>query len=86
HRRLEARDLENLAERLVELAFGEVGESPQGQAEIAKARSLAFAEIGSGRPQDAVLDLIRGLEKAVSTAHGPNRAKEFLGRVAGALH
>ena len=79
-------ELQDLTAKLVDLAGGEVPDSAPAQEEISQAKDLAFAEIGSGRPQDAVLNLIRGLEKAVSSVHGPNRAKEFLGRVARVLH
>ncbi len=78
--------IQDLTTQLVNLAVGEVGDSSSAQAEISKARDLAVAEIDSGRPQDAVLNLIRGLEKAISSIHGSNRAKEFLGRVARVLH
>ncbi|MCH9648573.1 MAG: DUF4388 domain-containing protein [Deltaproteobacteria bacterium] len=50
--------------------------------ELARARALSKAESEAGRPVDAVLDLIRSAEKAISSSLGPNRAKEFLGRVA----
>ena len=79
-------ELRNLVTQLADLAVAEVHESPDAQPEISKAMDLASAEIDSGRPQDAVLNLIRSLEKAVSSVHGPNRAKEFLGKVAGVLH
>ncbi len=42
---------------------------------------LSKAELDSGREVDAVLDLIRNEEKAVSSALGPNQAKAFLDRV-----
>ncbi len=50
--------------------------------ELERARNLARVESESGRPVDGILDLIRSAEKAVSSSQGPNRAKDFLGRVA----
>ncbi len=76
--------LQRLADLLPQLAERELKGSGE-LAEVAKVRELAWAEIEAGRPVDAVLDLIRALEKLVSSKHGPHRAKEFLQQVAGVL-
>lgn len=54
-------------------------------AEMDRISRLYRAEVESGRQVDAVLDLIRSLEKLVSSTAGPNRAKELLDKVADIL-
>src|SRR5258708_31556895 len=51
------------------------------QAELDVPLRLSKAEMDGGRGVEAVLDLIRSEEKAVSAAPGPNQSQAFLGRV-----
>ena len=50
-------------------------------AELEKVYQLCKAEMEAGRHVDAILDLIRSLEKLVSSALGPNQAKNFMEKV-----
>ncbi len=49
--------------------------------ELAAIHRSAAATLEAGRGADAVVDLVRGEEKVVSGALGPNQSKSFLGRV-----
>ncbi|MEM9290175.1 MAG: DUF4388 domain-containing protein [Acidobacteriota bacterium] len=49
--------------------------------EVDRHARLAEAVLIAGRPADAVLDLVRALEKIVSTTGGPNQAKELMTEV-----
>jgi hypothetical protein len=49
--------------------------------ELENVYRLSRAEFEAGRGVDAILDLIRAVEKTISTALGPNQAKTFLTRV-----
>ncbi|MCL4838843.1 MAG: DUF4388 domain-containing protein [Thermoanaerobaculia bacterium] len=51
------------------------------QGELDAAIRLARAEMGAGRPVDALLDLVRAAEKLISATSGPNQARSFLDRV-----
>lgn len=52
------------------------------QGDLDGALRLARAELNGGRGVDAVLDLVRASEKAISAALGPNQTKTFFDRVA----
>jgi hypothetical protein len=77
-------DLLGLSSRLFEAASRYL-QDPKFSGDLEEIRQLVVAEVESGRAVDAVLDQIRALEKLVSSAHGPHRAKEFLGIVAAIL-
>lgn len=72
--------LSGLAERIHEHACQLMG-SPDKAQELDTVYRLSRAELGAGRGVDAILDLIRSNEKAISSALGPNQAKTFLVRV-----
>lgn len=73
-----------VASQVFHLAKGQLLD-PEGEGELETVSRLYRAEVESGRHVDAVLDLIRSLEKLVSATSGPNRAKEFLVKVASFL-
>ncbi len=50
--------------------------------EVETALRLFRAELDSGRGLDALLDLIRAHEKAVSGAVGPHQSRSYIDRVA----
>lgn len=83
--RMTPADLVQLAMRLHREAAGLVAGHPRAHELEAGFRASA-AQLESGRGVDAVLDLVRGHEKVVSAALGPNQAKTFLARVKQIVH
>ncbi|MCB1053978.1 MAG: DUF4388 domain-containing protein [Acidobacteria bacterium] len=73
-----------VASQVFHLAKGQLQET-EGEQELERISRLYRAEVESGRHVDAALDLIRALEKLLSATSGPNRAKEFLAKVASFL-
>lgn len=72
---------EELSRQMLQLAQG-LMQDQLDPGEVAKISRLYRAEVESGRQVDALIDLIRSLEKMVSSASGPNRSKELLSKVA----
>lgn len=83
-RNLSANDLDLLAREIHRFA-AEPLEGLSRSPELEGALRLYQAEHQSGRTFDALLDLVREAEKAVSAALGPNQARSFLDRVAARL-
>ncbi|HVS02510.1 MAG TPA: DUF4388 domain-containing protein [Thermoanaerobaculia bacterium] len=73
-------DLSSLVERIHDQAR-QLLSSHDRVSDLEAVFRLSRAELDAGRGVDAVLDLIRAEEKAISSALGPNQAKAFLGRV-----
>lgn len=84
-RRMTPSDLIQLLGRLHREAIGMVAGHPRAH-ELETGLKAGSAAVEAGRGVEAVLDLIRGHEKVVSAALGPNQAKTFLARVKQIVH
>lgn len=80
-RRLTTTELGQVIERLHRLA-AQLLASHDRAGELDHALRSSRAALEAGRGVDAVLDLVRAQEKAVSAALGPNQSKAFLDRAA----
>ncbi|MDY7093457.1 MAG: DUF4388 domain-containing protein [Acidobacteriota bacterium] len=78
---LSLEESEQLSRQVLQLAQG-LMQDQLDAGEVEKISRLYRAEVESGRQVDALIDLIRSLEKMVSTTSGPNRSKELLSKVA----
>jgi hypothetical protein len=74
------RALANLADRITKEAAGYLGE--QGAATVDKSLRQALADLDSGKGVEAVRELVRQYEKAISLLRGPAVTREFLNRAA----
>ena len=68
--------------RMTQQIVGSADPSEARAAEVETALRLFRAELDAGRGLDALLDLIRAHEKAVSSALGPHQSRSYLDRVA----
>ncbi|MGE5234419.1 MAG: DUF4388 domain-containing protein [Acidobacteriota bacterium] len=79
-RRLTTPELTQTIDRLHRLATGLLANHERA-GELDHALRSSRVALEAGRGVDAVLDLVRAQEKAVSAALGPNQSKAFLDRV-----
>lgn len=72
--------LAQLADRITKEAANYLGE--QGQATVDRSFRQALADLETGKGVEAVRELVRQYEKAISLLRGPAATKEFLNRAA----
>jgi len=80
-----ASELASLAEQIHRSAGQQLSGVDTSGSDLEAPLRLCRAEMEAGRPVDAIVDLIRAVEKLVSAHGGPNQAKSFLERAAGIL-
>jgi hypothetical protein len=78
---LSREESDRLSRQVLQLAQG-LMQDQLDPGEVEKISRLYRAEVESGRQVDALIDLIRSLEKMISSTSGPHRSKELLSKVA----